>query len=90
MKWYFKNVPKEGQQQTEKPDVQRRVRMAPHLDHIAQEDIPRVIRVRRVNLRVLSPVQVINVVALNCLVQKRQTQREYEQDYERELYRGRF
>jgi hypothetical protein len=50
------------------------MRVAAHLDQVAVEQIFRVVGMQRLDLRVLCAVQIIEVVALNRLVEKGQAQ----------------
>jgi hypothetical protein len=56
------------------------MRLAAHVHQAAKECIIHVLRMQRLNLRVLSLGEVVDVVALNCLVEKGKAQRQYEQD----------
>ena len=53
------------------------MRMAAHFHHIAEKNVTRVIGMQRLDLRMLRAIQIIDIVALNRLVKKRQAQREH-------------
>ena len=65
------NVLENREQQAEIPGVQRRMRMAAHIHHLAQENVADVQRMERVDLRVLSAVKIVDIVALNGLIEER-------------------
>ena len=58
------------------------MRVALHRHDLTQEDIAGVVGMQRINLRMLRSRQVINVVALNGLVEKRDAQEERNRDDE--------
>ena len=70
----FANVSGGGEQRAQKPHIERRMRVAAHVDQIAERNVVRVIGVQGFDLRVLGAVQVENVVALNGLMEKGNTQ----------------
>ena len=78
MKRHFANIAQQHQQASENPCVQRRMRMSLHGDPIPQQEKSCVIWMGRVNLGVLRSGQVVDVVALNCLVQEGETQQNNE------------
>ena len=51
------------------------MRMAAHVDRYALKEVAGVRGVKRIDLRMLGSVKVIQIVALNGLSEKRQTQR---------------
>ena len=71
------HVMENSQQAAQVPGVERRVRMTLHRHHIALKRIRRVLRMQRLNLGVLRAEQVVDVVSLNRLPQKRQTDRQH-------------
>lgn len=79
MKRNFANILENGQEQAQAPGIQGRMRLAAHVDHAAQERSERVVGMQRLDLRVLGFGQIVDVVALNGLVQKRQPQSQNEQ-----------
>ena len=68
-----------AQQQAEIPAVQRRMGMAAHFHHLAKENVAGVQRMERIDLRMLSAVEIVDIVALNGLIKKRQPQDQDEQ-----------
>ena len=70
MKRYFANIAKQRQQAAENPSVERRMRMSLHGDPITQQEKSCVVWMGRVNLRVLRSGQVVDVVALDRVVQE--------------------
>src|SRR5690242_10138845 len=64
------------------------MRMASHIDHIAQEYITRVIGMQRIDLRVLGSGQIVDVIALNGLIEKRKPDQQDNRDDDREPGRG--
>ena len=85
MERHFAHIAKYREQRGEKPDIERRVRMPTHVHHVAEKNITSVVRMQRLNLRVLRAVKIIDIVALNRLVEKRQAQRQHQQDDQRDL-----
>ncbi len=67
------------------PHVQRRMGMPAHIYAIAEVDILGMIRMRRVDLRMLRPGQVVDVVPLNRLIQKRKAQQQYDGQHQQRL-----
>jgi hypothetical protein len=65
---HFPNVADEGQQQAQKPHIEGRMRVPLHIDQVALEDITNVDRMRRLDLGVFGAGEIVDVVALNCLV----------------------
>ena len=55
--------------------------MAAHVHKIALKFESRVVWMQRIDLRVLRSIQVVRIVALNRLKQKRNPQGQYEQSY---------
>ena len=78
-------VPEERQQPCQAPDVEWGVRMSLHGQLIALEDVARVIGVSGIDLRVLGPRQVVNIIALDSLSQEGQADQENRGDDEKEL-----
>ncbi len=58
------------------------MRMAAHVHELALKHVARVARMRRIDERVLRSIDVVRVVALNSLVQKRQADEEDESEDE--------
>ena len=54
--------------------------MPAHVDEFALKDVPRVTRMRGIDERVLRSEEVVGIVTLNRLVEKRQTNEEDERD----------
>ena len=48
------------------------MRMAAHIHHLAKENVAGVQRMQRLNLRVLSAVKIVDIVALDGLVEKKE------------------
>src|SRR5690348_4517237 len=82
------DVAENCQQERQIPDIQRRMRMAAHIDHIAKEDIARVIGMERIDLRVLGSSQIVDVIALNGLTEKLKPDQQDSRDDDREPGRG--
>src|SRR5262245_47348236 len=70
MEWGFAYVAYYGQQQSEKPDIERRMRVAPHVHEISEEYVADVVGMAWIDLGVLGAGQVVDVVALDRLVQE--------------------
>ena len=63
--------------------------MAAHVGEHASEDVARVLRMQRIDLRVLGAIEIVKVVALNGLMQKRKAQRQHQRgDDERLFYQA--
>jgi hypothetical protein len=77
------DIPEQSEQQAQKPRVERRVRMALHFHHLAQEHVTGMRGMQRVNLCMLGASQIVNVVALNRLIEERRAQEE-DQDEQKE------
>ena len=75
----FMHLLENAQQQAEIPGVQWRMRMAAHIHHLAKENVARVHGMQRINLRVLSAIKIDAIVALNGLIEKRESQDQDEQ-----------
>ena len=75
----FTHLFENAQQQAEIPGVQRRMGMAAHIYHLAKENVARVHGMQRIDLGMLSPVKIVDIVALNGLIEKRQSQDQDEQ-----------
>ena len=60
--------------------------MAAHIDQVALKDVARVIRMQRIDLRVFGAVEIVRIVALNGLVQKRKTEQQYDRDERERFY----
>ena len=81
----FCNASPQGDQQCEKPRVERRMRLATHVDVAAHKDILGVHGMQRVNLRVGGFGEIQDVVALQGLVEEGQAQSEDGQRDENDL-----
>jgi len=79
MKRDFTDVPKDGEQEREEPGIERRMWMPAHVHHLTKKEIACVRGMQRIDLRVLRPVQIVDVVALDRLVEKRQPQSQDQQ-----------
>ncbi len=55
------------------------MRMSPDVHHSAHECITRMCGMKRIDLRMLRPVEIVHVVALNRLIQEGTPQSQYEQ-----------
>jgi len=53
--------------------------MAAHIHHLALENVAGVQRMQRVNLRVLGAIEIVDIVALDGLIEKRQSQNQDEE-----------
>src|SRR5258708_32327679 len=79
MKRRFRDVLEDRQQQPQIPGVERRMWMPPHFHDSAHERILRMRGMQGIDLRVLRPVKIVDVVALNRLIQEGKPQNQYEQ-----------
>ena len=79
MEWNLRNALAEGKQQREEPGVERRMRLAAHVDIAAHEHVLGVLGMQRLDLRVRGLGEIENVVALQGLVQEGQPQGEDDQ-----------
>ena len=84
------DVGEHRQERGQTPHIQRRVRMSPHIDHVAKKGVTRVIGVRRIDLRVLRAGKVINVVSLNRLIEKWQAYRQHDGEQEKGGFQAGF
>src|SRR5260370_42150711 len=73
------DVLEDRQQQRQIAGVERRMRMSPHVHDSAHECIARMRGMQRIDLRVLRSVEIVDVVALNRLIQEGKPQSQYEQ-----------
>ena len=83
MEWDLGNTSPQGDQQRQKPGVERRMRLAAHVDVAAHEYIQGVHGMQRFNLRMGGLSEIQDVVALHGLVEKGQAQ---SQDSQRDEY----
>src|SRR5712692_1334345 len=83
MKRHLAHVAQGGQQGRQYPRIQRRMRMPAHIHQVALKQIARVIRMQRLDLRMLGGVQVISIVALDGLMEERQAQRQHDRNDQR-------
>ncbi len=74
----FRNALVGGDQEREKPRVERRMRLPAHIDIAAHEDVGGVLGMKRLDLRVRGLGEIQNVVALEGLVEKGQAQSEHD------------
>src|SRR5260370_42517327 len=70
MKRRFRDVLEDRQQQPQIPGVERWMWMPPHIHNSAHECILRMRGMPGIDLRVLRPVEIVDVVALNGLIQE--------------------
>src|SRR5712692_8496840 len=59
------------------------MRMPAHIHQVALKQIARVIRMQRLDLRMLGGVQVVSIVALDGLMEERQAQRQHHRNDQR-------
>src|SRR5579871_2366720 len=85
MKRDFADVSEYGQQNAETPDVERRMRMPPHVHDLALKNVLCARGMQRIDLRVLGPIQIVDVVTLDGLVEKRQPQSQHKQSDDEEF-----
>jgi hypothetical protein len=81
----LRNAVAQRKQQREKPRVERRMRLAAHIDIAAHEDVLGVLRMQRLDLRVGGFGQIKDIVPLQSLVEERQAQGEDDQRNENKL-----
>ena len=74
----FRNALVGGDQERQKPRVERRMRLPAHIDVAAHEDVRGVLGMKRLNLRVRGFGEIKNVVALEGLVEKGHSQSEHD------------
>ena len=79
------HIAQEGQQSAEDPGVERGMGLPAHVHQIPKEEIARVSRMEGIDLGMLSAVEVVEIVALNGLMEKRQTEDEYEGEDQKKL-----
>lgn len=70
MEGHLANVSQERDQPRQEPGIQRRMRMSSHVDQFTEKRVTNMAGMEWIDLSVLGAVEVINVVALNGLVQK--------------------
>ncbi len=63
------------------------MRVAPHVDRAALKNVASVSRMKRLDLGVLGAFQIVEIVALDRLVQKRKTERQ-NQRYDDDRFNG--
>ena len=80
MKRNLFDVARQRQQSAQIPGVEWWMRMPPHVHHLSHEDVACVVGMQRIQLRVLGARQIIDVVALNRLIQERQPDRQNRKD----------
>src|SRR5581483_8902383 len=76
----FMHVAENGQRSGEDPRIQRRMREAAHVDQVALEKIFRLRGMQRIDLGVFGAVEVIGIVALNGLIQKRNSEQKHQEN----------
>ncbi len=74
----FGNVFDRGEQQRQEPGVERRMRLAAHIDVAAHEHIVGVLRMERLDLRMGGLGEIQDIVALDRLIEERQAQSEHD------------
>ncbi len=79
MKGDLGNVFGKRYDEREIPCVERRMRLAAHIHHLAHKGVFDVLGVQRFDLGMLSLGEIVDVIPLNRLVEKRESQSEYEQ-----------
>src|ERR1700722_9339881 len=70
----LRDAPVKRNQQREEPGIERRMRLPAHVDVAPHENIGGVFGMKRLNLRVGGLGEIKHVVALESLIQERQTQ----------------
>ena len=78
MEWNLIDISEDGQQTSQKPGVQRWMRVSAHVDHPPQKGVLRMIRMQRIDLCMLGSVKVVDIVALNRLTEEWKAHRQHE------------
>ena len=78
MEGHLANISQNCDQRRQEPGIQGRMRMSSHVNQFTQERIANMAGMQRIDLRVFSAVQVVDVVALKGLVQKWKPEAQYE------------
>ena len=86
MKRNLADVPHNRQQQSQNPGIERRMRVTLHVDQVSSKHIPDVMRMGRLDLRVLRAVEIVNVVALDRLIKKRCSQQHNHRQREQQFH----
>src|ERR1700734_3049504 len=87
MEGHFADIAHYGQQQAEEPRIEGRVRKAPQIHRIAEKNVADVTGMYRIDLRMLCARQVVNVVALDGLVEKWQADEQHHRHDDRQAGR---